>query len=492
MNNGFDNELYISTQSEQILKRLGNNKKLYLEFGGKLFDDYHAARVLPGFDVNAKVKLLMSLKDKLEIIMCLNARDIENNKIRGDFGISYDMDALRLIDSLRGMGLAVSSIVLTQFEDQPNAAAFYNNISRRGERIAIHRPISGYPTDIGRIVSERGYGANPYIETTKPLVVVTAPGPSQGKLATCLSQIYHENLRGVKAGYAKFETFPIWTLPLMHPVNLAYEAATADLDDINMIDPFHLDAYAETTVNYNRDIEIFPVLQSILAKITPGSALYRSPTDMGVNMAGKCITDDERVKEAAAQEIIRRFYQMSCEHKRGRVDIDAVDKVKMIMSRLNIKTDDRRVVGPALLKEKEKNVPAVSLMLPDERIITGRTTELMTAPSSAVLNAIKTLAGISDHIHLISPVVIGPILKLKENTLGIKKSALNLEEILIALCICAATNPTAEAAVNALDKLSGCEAHSTHILPQADENIMHKLRINLTCEPDYSTRDLYY
>jgi len=501
MTMGFDSGLYIKTQTEQILKRLRLvSGKLYLEFGGKLFDDYHAARVLPGFDVNAKVKLLECLKDKLEIMICVSAKDIENSKIRGDFGITYGMDALRLIDNLRGMGLTVSSIVLTQFEDQPNALAFYNSITKRGERITLHRPTRGYPTDIKRIVSAEGYGANPYVETTMPIVVVTAPGPSSGKLATCLSQIYHEYIRGVKAGYAKFETFPIWNLPLKHPVNLAYEAATADLNDVNMIDPFHLEAYERTAVSYNRDIEAFPILKSILSKITPGEAgsnggteaIYRSPTDMGVNMAGMCITDDSVVRGAAVQEIIRRYYRTACDYKQGRVDERAVVRVEMIMSQLGIKKEDRAVVKPALLKEKEKGVPVVSLELPGGAIVTGKASELMTAPSSAVLNAIKELSGISDQMRLISPVVIEPIQSLKENTLGIKKISLNLEEILIALCICAATNPMAEAAVAALDSLKNCEAHSTHILPHADGGMMRKLRINLTSEPDYSTKDLFY
>jgi len=492
MNNGFDNELYIKKQTEHILLRLEKYSRLYLEFGGKLFDDFHASRVLPGFDVNAKVKLLEGLKDKLEIIMCVNARDIENNKIRGDFGISYDLDALRLIDGLRDLGLTVSYIVLTQFEDQPNALSFYNNISKRGENVAIHRPIKGYPTDVQKIVSEHGYGANPYIETRMPLVVVTAPGPATGKLATCLSQIYHEYTRGQKAGYAKFETFPIWNLPLKHPVNLAYEAATADLKDVNMIDPFHLEAYSQTAVNYNRDIEAFPILKSILSKITPGDTIYKSPTDMGVNMAGYYITDDAAVREAAVQEIIRRYYQVLCDYKQGRVDASAVNAVEMLMGQLGINKGDRKVIGPAIQKEREKNAPAVSLMLSNGEIVTGKASELMSAPSAAVLNAIKSLSGVADGMHLIAPVIIEPILALKEKTLGIKKTSLNLEEILIALSICAATNPTAEAAVKALESLKNCEAHSTHILPRAEEIIMHKLRINLTCEPFYSSKDLFY
>ena len=493
MKTGFDNELYIKIQTEQILHRCEAARgKLYLEFGGKLFDDYHASRVLPGFDVNAKFKLLNHLKDQIEIIMCINAQDIDKNKIQGDFGISYDMDALRLIDNLRGNGLYVSAIVLTMYESQPKATAFYDSMLRREEKITIHKPTKGYPTDIEKIVSAEGYGANPYIETTMPIVVVTAPGGSSGKLATCLSQVYHEHLRGVNAGYAKFETFPIWNLPLKHPVNLAYEAATADLNDVNMIDPFHLEAYAETTVNYNRDIEVFPILKSILSKISGGESIYQSPTDMGVNMAGKCITDDQSVRAAAVQEIIRRYYRTQCDYKKGRVDESAVRKIELIMSQLDIKKEDRKVVVPAFDKEKEKGVPAVAIMLPDGRIAAGRSTDLMSAPSSAILNAIKELSGISDQMHLISPVVIEPILTLKAKTLGIKKFSLNLDDILIALSICAATNPMAEAAVKALDQLRGCEAHSTYMLTQADENIMHKLRINLTCEPNYPTKDLFY
>ncbi|MCL2462385.1 MAG: DUF1846 domain-containing protein, partial [Defluviitaleaceae bacterium] len=489
---GFDSNLYMQKQTEHILARTELFKgKLYLEFGGKLFDDYHAARVLPGFDANAKVKLLRQLKDKCEIIMCINSIDIEKKRIRGDYGITYDLESMRLIDNLRDMGLTVSAIVLTLFDEQPAASAFYKKMKAHGERVYIHRATKGYPTDVATIVSPEGYGANPYIETAQPIVVVTAPGANSGKLATCLSQVYHEHLRGVKAGYAKFETFPIWNLPLKHPVNLAYEAATADLDDVNMIDPFHLEAYGETAVNYNRDIRVFPILKAILSKISQND-IYKSPTDMGVNMAGKCIVDDGAVREAAKQEIIRRRYRYAVESKQGLEHPGTVGKVEMIMSQLDIKNEDRLVVAPALRKEAEKGVPVVSIMLPDGKIVTGKTSELMTAPSSAIINAIKELSGILDNIHLISPNVLEPITRLKKNTLGVKNLALSLDEILIALSICAATNTMAELAVGTLEKLKGCEAHSTCILPETDESVVRKLQINLTCEAVFPMKDLYY
>ncbi|MCL2352626.1 MAG: DUF1846 domain-containing protein [Firmicutes bacterium] len=494
MKTGFDSALYMERQTEQILRRIELFRgKLYLEFGGKLFDDYHAARVLPGFDVNAKAKLLEQLKDRAEIIMCINSRDIEKKRIRGDYGITYDLDAMRLIDNLRHMGLTVSAIVLTQYDEQPAATAFCKKMRILGESVCIHRATKGYPTDVATIVSPEGYGANPYIETSRPLVVVTAPGAYSGKLATCLSQVYHERVRGVMAGYAKFETFPIWNLPLKHPVNLAYEAATADLDDVNMIDPFHLEAYSVTTVNYNRDIEVFPVVKAILSKITGGD-VYKSPTDMGVNMAGKCITDDAAVREAAKQEIIRRYYRCGAECKQGRMDAGALNKIEIIMSQLEIKPEDRQVVAPALRKEAERGVPAVSVRLPDGTIVTGKAGDLMSAPSGAVLNAIKELSGISDNIRLIAPTVIEPIIRLKQNALGQNANnlALNLDEILIALSISAVTNPMAELAVEALEELRGCEAHSTCILPEADESVMRKLQINLTSEPVFPIKDLYY
>ncbi len=490
---GFDADLYMQKQSAQILERMEKSKgKLYLEFGGKLFDDYHAARVLPGFDVNGKIKLLQKLRDKAEILLCIKAQDIEKNKIRADLGITYDMDVFRLIDNLRGMGLAVNSVVITLFDGQPSADAFRKKLEMRGVKAFIHRRTKGYPTDISLIVSDEGYGANPYIPTTCPLVVVTAPGPGSGKLATCLSQIYHERKRGSDAGYAKFETFPIWNISLKHPVNMAYEAATADLDDVNMIDPFHLEAYGKTTVNYNRDIEVFPVVKTILSRTSNVGSTYQSPTDMGVNMAGFCISDDEVCREAAKQEIIRRHFHTMVDYKLGRVDYQAVKKIEMIMSQLDISGDDRRVMAAALAKMQEKDAPATAIELPGGRIVTGRETTLMKAPASALINAIKQMAGLADDLYLISPVVLEPIIKLKQLNLGAHSLTLNLEEVLICLSICAATNPTVEHAMNQLPKLRGCEAHASYIVPDGDEKTMRRLGLNLTCEPVFPSEDLYY
>ncbi len=490
---GFDNEKYIRRQTEEILKRIDKfDNKLYLEFGGKLFDDYHAARVLPGFDVNAKVRLLHTLRDKAEIIFTINAGDIERKKIRADFGITYDMDVMRLIDNLRDWDIDINSVVITQYTGQPSADIFRKKLEIRGVKTYIHTLIKGYPVDMDTIVSDQGYGSNPYIETTKPLVVVTAPGPGSGKLATCLGQLYHEYKRDIRAGYAKFETFPIWNLPLKHPVNIAYEAATADLKDVNMIDPFHFDAYGVTTVNYNRDIEVFPLLRNILAKITGIDALYQSPTDMGVNMAGYGIYDDEVIKDASRQEIIRRYFKLWCDYKQGLVDIDVAQRVELIMKELNLKPEDRKVVRPALDKSEKEEVPAISIELPDGKIITGKASMLMNAPSSMILNSIKVMAGIADEIHLVSPIVLEPIIELKEKVLGNKVSILNLEEILIALSISAATNPTAELAMTYLSGLKNCEAHSSQMLNQADEGILRKLGINLTSEPQFPNKDLYF
>ena len=493
MQTGFDNGLYLKKQAEHIRRRIEQfDNKLYLEFGGKLFDDYHASRVLPGFDVNAKVRLLQEFRDQCEIVFCINAADIEKKKIRADFGITYDLDLLRTIDNMRAMGLEVSSIVITQYTDQPAADLFRKKMEQLGVKTYLHLPIKGYPTDVDLIVSDQGYGSNPYIETTRPLVVVTAPGPCSGKLATCLSQLYHESRRGVRAGYAKFETFPIWNLPLKHPVNLAYEAATADLKDVNMIDPFHLEAYGLTTVNYNRDVEVFPIVRTILTRITGNENTYRSPTDMGVNMAGYCITDDNAVREAAKQEIIRRYYKCRCEYKQGRDDADTAQRIDVIMRQLELKPEDRSVVKPALEKAGKVGAPAMALELPDGKIITGKSSQLMNAAASVVVNSIKTLAGIAARIHLISPILLEPILKLKQHNLHSKSSGLNLEEVLIALSICAATNPVVELALTKLDDLRGCEAHSTCILGGADDGIFHQLGLNLTCEPEFPTKDLYY
>lgn len=490
---GFDNTLYIKKQTEKILERIEQFKgKLYLEFGGKLFDDYHASRVLPGFDVNGKAKLLQSLKDQAEIVFCINAGDIEKNKVRADLGITYDLDVLRLIDSLRGMGLYVGSVVITQYTEQYAADIFRQRLERRGIKTYIHRHTKGYPSEIELIVSDEGYGMNPYIETQRPLVVVTAPGPGSGKLATCLSQLYHEYCHGNMAGYAKFETFPIWNLPLKHPVNMAYEAATSDLNDVNMIDPFHLEAYGKTAVNYNRDIDAFPIVKAILAKITGSKECYQSPTDMGVNMAGYAIVDDEVCRQAARQEVIRRYYNAQCDYKKGSTTAETLQKNLMLMKQLELEPGDRRVVEPAILKEQKTGVPSAALELPDGTIITGKTTELMNNVSSMLLNAIKYLGNISDEIRLISPIALEPILKLKSSILKEIDPILNIEDVLAALSISAAMNPTAEVGMTKLKLLAGCEVHSTCMLTQADESVLKKLNINLTCEPIYPSKDLYY
>ena len=490
---GFDGNLYMQKQKAHILERIEHSSgKLYLEFGGKLFDDHHAARVLPGFDFNAKARLLQQLGDMAEIILCISAQDIESNKIRADSGMTYDLDMLRLIDNLRDMGLLVSCIVITLFDGQPSAEVFRKKLEMRGERAYVHFPTKGYPTNVSLIVSEEGYGANQYIETERPLVVVTAPGPASGKLATCLSQIYHEYQRGIPAGYAKFETFPVWNLSLKHPVNMAYEAATADLVDVNMIDPFHLEAYGGTTVNYNRDIEIFPVVQAILERAAGTSSVYLSPTDMGVNMVGMCITDEDVVIAAAKQEIIRRLYSAGCDYKLGRVDKACVERIELIMSQLGLTVEDRPVVAPALKKAREKNTPAAAILLKDGYFAVGRETEIMSATASAVINAIKYLAGIPDNILLISPMVLEPVTDLKKKTFGARKLTLSLEEVLICLSICTATNHMAVQALNHLSELSGCEAHVTCIIPDTDEKTMRKLGVHITCEPVFAGKDLFY
>ncbi len=491
MRQGFDNQVYIERQTAQITERINQfGDKLYLEFGGKLFDDYHAARVLPGFDVNGKIRLLQEFRDQAEIIFCINAGDIEKNKIRADLGISYDQDLFRLIDSIRSMGLSINSVVITQYKGQCAADIFRNKLEMRGIKTYLHYPIPGYPANVDLIVSDQGYGLNEYVETTRPLVVVTAPGPCSGKLATCLSQLYHEHKRGIRAGYAKFETFPIWNLPLKHPVNLAYEAATADLKDVNMIDPYHLEAYGRLTVNYNRDIEVFPVVKTILYKIL-GRDVYQSPTDMGVNMAGYGIFDDEAVKEAAKQEIIRRFFKIHCDYVQGLVDRETVDKIELIMKQLELTPELRTVVAKSIEKAKQKAAPAMALQLCDGAIVTGKNSALMTAAAGAILNAIKYFSNMDDDLLLISPVVLEPILKLKKEIFKLKNPVLNLEEILLALSICAATNPMAEKALSNLGLLQNAEAHSTVIISSGDETIFKKLGINLTCEPEFPTKDLY-
>ncbi|MBI6874353.1 DUF1846 domain-containing protein [Clostridium aciditolerans] len=500
MNIGFDHKKYLEEQSKYILERVNNYDKLYLEFGGKLLFDLHAKRVLPGFDENAKIKLLHKLREKVEVVICVYAGDIERNKIRGDFGITYDMDVLRLIDDLRAYDLDVNSVVITRYDGQPATTVFMNKLQRRGIKVYTHRATEGYPTDVDKIVSDEGYGKNPYIETTKPIVVVTAPGPGSGKLATCLSQLYHEYKRGNVAGYSKFETFPVWNVPLKHPLNIAYEAATVDLKDVNMIDSFHVDAYNEITVNYNRDIETFPVLKRIIEKITGEESVYKSPTDMGVNRVGFGIIDDEVIKEASKQEIIRRYFKTGCEYKKGYVDKETFQRAKLIMEELNLKQEDRKVVIPArersakLKEASNKNdiCPAVAMELNDGTILTGRSSDVLDATAAVVLNAVKYFANIPDEMHLLSPVILEPIINLKSKTLGSKNTALNCEEVLIALSICAATNPMAQVAMEKLVMLKGCQAHSTTILSANDEQTFRKLGIDVTCDPEYPSESLYY
>lgn len=489
---GFDNDKYIHLQSQKILDRIDQfGGKLYLEFGGKLFDDYHASRVLPGFKPDSKVRMLLELKDKAEIVIAINADDIEKSKRRGDLGITYDQELLRLIDAFRDIGLYVGSVVITRYHSQFAADMFQKRLMSLGIKVYRHYPIPDYPSNIPFIVSNEGYGRNDYIETARSLVIVTAPGPGSGKMATCLSQLYHEYRRGIKAGYAKFETFPIWNLPLKHPVNVAYEAATTDLNDLNMIDPFHLEAYGITTANYNRDIEIFPVLNAIFEKIA-GKSPYKSPTDMGVNMAGFCITDENAVCRASEQEVIRRYYNTCCSQRQGMAEKSEVYKLELLMNQLGISQNNRPVVKAALDRAEATDNPTVALQLNDGRIITGKTTSLLGASAALLLNALKELGGIQHDMHLISPIVIEPIQVLKVKHMGNRNPRLHTDEILIALSICAATNPTAELAMQQLPKLRGCEAHSTVILSRVDENVFQKLGINITCEPQYQSKKLYH
>jgi len=498
---GFDNEKYLKQQSAAILERVKRfNNKLYLEFGGKIIFDMHASRVLPGFDPNVKMRLLRKLKDKADIILCIYAGDIERRKVRADFGITYDVDALKLIDDLKEWEIDVTAVVITRFDNQPAAKIFKNKLERRGVKVYTHRFTKGYPMDIDVIVSDEGYGANDYIETTQPLVVVTGPGPGSGKLATCLSQLYHDHKRGVDSGYAKFETFPIWNMPLKHPVNVAYEAATADLRDFNLIDPFHLDTYNKTAINYNRDVEIFPVLKRILEKITGSRSFYQSPTDMGVNCAGYGIVDDKVVREAAKQEMIRRYFRYNCEYALGFVDKETVDRSELIMKELNIGPENRSVVEPARkaaqeAQEKGKGHEDIfcgaAIELKDGTIITGKNSPLMHATSSLILNAIKQLGDIPDKIHLLSPNILESIGKLKKNISKTKTISLDLEEALIALSISAATNPTSQLAMEKLNELQGCEVHITHIPTPGDESGLRRLGVNLTSDPHFSTKSLF-
>lgn len=493
MNIGFDNEKYLQTQSSHIKERIKQfDNKLYLEFGGKLFDDYHASRVLPGFQPDSKMRMLMQLSDQAEIIIVISAEDIEKNKVRGDLGITYDLDVLRLMSIFKNHDLFVGSVVITKYSGQESASLFKNRLEKLGIKVYRHYPISGYPSNIPHIVSDEGYGKNDYIETSRPLIVVTAPGPGSGKMAVCLSQLYHEHKRGICAGYAKFETFPIWNIPLKHPVNLAYEAATADLNDVNMIDPFHLEAYGQTTVNYNRDVEIFPVLNAMFERIY-GESPYKSPTDMGVNMAGNCICDDEVCKAASKQEIIRRYYDSLRRHLIGVCSDEEVYKLEMLMNQAGITVHDRPVVDIALKHAEETGAPAAALELHDGRIVTGKTSNLLGASAALLLNALKELAGIDHKLHVISPEAIEPIQKLKTQYLGSKNPRLHTDEILIALSVSAASNPTAQLALAQLPKLKGCQAHTSVMIGTVDMKQFKKLSIQATFEAKYEkTSNLFH
>jgi uncharacterized protein (UPF0371 family) len=489
---GFDNQKYLDMQSSHIRERINQfDNKLYLEFGGKLFDDYHAARVLPGFAPDSKLRLLMQLSDQAELVIVISAGDIEKNKIRGDLGITYDSDVLRLIDAFKEKNLYVGSVVITQYQGQNSANLFKMRLEKLGIRVYIHYSIEGYPSNIPLIVSDDGYGKNEYIETSRPLVVITAPGPGSGKMATCLSQLYHEHKRGIRAGYAKFETFPIWNIPLKHPVNMAYEAATADLNDVNMIDPFHLEAYNKTAVNYNRDVEIFPVLNAIFERIY-GSSPYKSPTDMGVNMAGNCIVDDEVCREASCQEIIRRYYQALNGLADGTRLEEEAFKIELLMKQAHITTDDRKVVAVAVELAKETEAPAAALELADGRIITGKTSNLLGASAALLLNVLKELAGIDHKIHVISPAAIEPIQKLKTKYLGSKNPRLHTDEVLIALSISAATDANAELALEQLPKLKDCQAHTSVMLSDVDLKEFKRLSVQLTSEAKYENKRIYH
>ncbi len=489
---GFDSEKYQKLQSSKIKERISLfGERLYLEFGGKMFDDFHASRVLPGFVPDGKIKMLIELKDEAEIIISINSEDIEKNKVRGDLGITYDLDVLRLIDAFRGYGLYVGSVVMTRYKSSPVAEAFRKKLENLGIKVYKHYAIEGYPHNIPHILSDEGFGKNEYAETSRSIVVVTAPGPGSGKMATCLSQIYHESKMGRKSGYAKFETFPIWNLPLSHPVNIAYESATADLADVNMIDPFHLEAYGEMAVNYNRDVEVFPVLRSMLKGIL-GECPYLSPTDMGVNMAGFCIYDADAVSDAARQEIIRRYYNALCDKRKGSSNEVEIDKIELLMRKLSISSADRRCVAAAHKKSVQTGTPSVAIELDDGRIVTGKTSSLLGASSAALLNALKLLAGIDNETNVISPEVIEPIQKLKVENLGNHNPRLHTDEVLVALSVSAANNPYAKAAFDAIPRLRYAEVHSTVILSQVDSSTFRKLGMNLSCEPKYQTKKLFH
>lgn len=492
MKKGFDNDKYLQMQSEHIRERIAQfDNKLYLEFGGKLFDDYHASRVLPGFQPDSKLQMLLQLKDQAEVVIVINAEDIVSSKVRGDYGITYDLDVLRLIDAFQERGLFVGSVCVTMYTAAPEVEAFEKRLNSLGIRTFRHYKIPGYPNDVARIVSDEGYGRNEYIETQRPLVVITAPGPGSGKMAVCLSQLYHEYKRGVKAGYAKFETFPIWNLPLKHPVNLAYEAATADLNDVNMIDPFHLEAYGKTAVNYNRDVEIFPVLNAIFEKIQ-GTSPYQSPTDMGVNMVGNCICDDAVCCAASRMEILRRYYTACVERLRGKAGDEPVRKLELVMQQASVTPDICSAVSAALLKAETTGGPAGAMVLPDGRVVTGKTSDTLGAASALLLNALKAVGGIGDQFELISAQVLEPVCRLKTQYLGHKNPRLHTDEVLMALTISALTNPLAELAQQQLPKLRGCDAHFTVILSEVDENLLRRLGINVSCEARYETKKLYH
>ena len=479
----FDNEKYLKIQKEKIEERIQMfDNKLYLEFGGKIFDDYNASRVLPGFSPDAKIKLLQEFKKDLEIIFCINANNIQKNKIRADYGIGYDVELIRLIENIQKLEIEINSVVITMYTGQDEVEKLKQTLISKNIKVYLHTPTKGYPDDVETIVSEDGYGKNPYIETTKKLVVVTAPGPNSGKLGTCLSQLYYENKKGIKAGYAKFETFPVWDLPLMHPVNVSYEAATADLGDMNMIDSFHLEKYNITAVNYNRDISAFPILKNILNKII-GKDVYQSPTDMGVNMISKCIINDEIVQKSAKMEIIRRYYSSICDYKKGIGTEKAVETVKKLMNNVGITTDDRNIVKYAIEKSEKDNVNALAIELENGKIITGKESELLSASSALFINTIKEISGIPDDVYLLSPSVLESIFKLKQKTSYKRKYCLNLPEVLIALSICSKTNPIIEKILESIDKLSGLEAHSSYIVSTAEQKVLKSLGINLTCEP---------
>ena len=484
---GFDNKKYVKIQSEEIRKRFKLFDKLYLEVGGKLFDDNHAARVLPGFKPDSKINMFKELKNDMEIIFCINANDIERSKTRAEYGITYDTEVLRLIDNLQKQKFKINSVVITLYNNQPNVDKFMKKLEKNNIKTYIHTFTKGYPTDVDTIVSDEGYGANPYIETTKKLVLVNAPGPGSGKLATCLSQLYHEHKKGINAGYAKFETFPVWNLPLKHPINIAYEAATADLKDVNMIDPFHLQEYGKTAINYNRDIELFPVLKTILYHIT-GKIVYNSPTDMGVNMVGNCITDNEVVEEAAKKEIVRRYFNEMVNYKIGQVDIEVPRRIKVLMNEIGIDETYLDIVKPALNKKEIENKQVVSIKLQNKKIITGKESELLSAVSAMFINSIKELAKIPDKINLLAPNLIEPILRNRPNS---SNEPLKLSEVLVALSICSVTNPTIEKALSNIKKLENCDAHATYILPNDEVKTLKSLKINITCESKFYSEDTF-